>query len=144
MEEGFVPEDSTSQELENKQAMLAAIVESSEDAIISKTLAGIITSWNVAAERMFGYMEEEVIGKHISLLIPTDKLPEEDMIIDRIRRGLRVQHFETVRVTKSGSMIPISLTISPIRATDGKIIGASKIARDITDQLRAQREIQEH
>jgi PAS domain S-box-containing protein len=144
MEEGFVPEDTTSQELENKQAMLAAIVESSEDAIISKTLQGIITSWNVAAEMMFGYKEEEVIGKHISLLIPTDKLPEEDMIIDRIRRGLRVEHFETVRVTKSGSFIPISLTISPIRASDGKIIGASKIARDITAQLRAQREIQEH
>jgi PAS domain S-box-containing protein len=144
MEEGFVPEDVTSQELEKKQAMLAAIVESSDDAIISKTLEGFITSWNSAAERMFGYKDKEVIGKHISLLIPTEKLPEEDMIIDRIRRGLRVQHFETVRVTKSGSTIPISLTISPIRASDGKIIGASKIARDISDQLRAQREIEEH
>src|SRR5580692_2799119 len=116
MEEGYIPDDAVSQDNEKKQAMLAAIVDSSEDAIISKTLDGVITSWNAAAERMFGYTESEVIGKHISILIPADKLPEEDMIIDRIRRGLRVQHFQTTRVTKSGSALPISLTISPIRA----------------------------
>lgn len=127
-----------------KQATLAAIIDSSEDAIISKTLDGIITSWNNAAQRMFGYTESEVIGKHISLLIPHDRLQEEDMIIDRIRKGLRVQHFETLRRTKKGSLIPISLTISPIRATDGTIIGASKIARDISEQMRAKEEIRKH
>src|ERR1700761_7954662 len=98
---------------ENKQAMLAAIIDSSEDAIISKTLEGIITSWNGAAERMFGYRSEEVIGRHISLLIPADRLQEEEMIIDSIRRGQRVQHFETLRQASNGTLIPISLTISP-------------------------------
>jgi PAS domain S-box-containing protein len=128
----------------DKQAMLAAIIESSEDAIISKTLEGIITSWNGAAQRMFGYTEEEVIGKHISLLIPTAKLSEEDMIIGRVRNGLRVEHFQTERVTKSGDTIPISLTISPIKDSDGKVVGASKIARDITDQVTSQKELQDH
>ena len=132
------------QETVNKQAMLAAIIESSEDAIISKTLDGVITSWNVAAERMFGYSEEEVLGRHISLLIPPGKLGEEDMIIGRIRNGLRVEHFQTERVTKTGTLIPISLTISPIKDVDGRVIGASKIARDITDQIRAQQELQTH
>src|SRR6185437_7569374 len=126
----------------NKQAMLAAIIESSVDAIISKTLGGYITSWNQAAERMFGYTENEVIGRHISLLIPPDKLDEEDMIIGRIRSGLRVEHFQTERLTKTGDIIPISLTISPIKDSDGRIIGASKIARDISDQVRAQQELQ--
>jgi len=125
---------------DEKQAMLAAIIDSSEDAIISKTLNGIITSWNQAAQRMFGYREEEVIGKHISLLIPADRQQEEDMIIDRIRRGLRVLHFETMRLSSQGMLIPISLTISPIRSSDGTIIGASKIARDITDQVAAKQE----
>jgi PAS domain S-box-containing protein len=127
-----------------KQAMLAAIIDSSEDAIVSKTLEGIITSWNQAAQRMFGYKEDEVIGRHISLLIPDDRLQEEEMIIDKIRNGQRVEHFQTLRLTKSGKLIPISLTISPIRAADGTIIGASKIARDITEQLRAQEEIRKH
>ena len=93
---------------------------------------------------MFGYREDEAIGRHISLLIPYDRHQEEEMIIDRIRNGLRVQHFQTIRLTKSGSLIPISLTISPIRATDGTIIGASKIARDISEQLKAQEEIRKH
>ena len=134
----------TTTEPVNKQAMLAAIIESSEDAIISKTLEGFITSWNGAAERMFGYSEAEVLGKHISLLIPHEKLNEEDMIIGRIRSGLRVEHFQTERLTRTGAVIPISLTVSPIRDSDGKIIGASKIARDITGQVKAQLELQAH
>jgi PAS domain S-box-containing protein len=143
MEEGSTPRSGRFDPV-NKQAMLAAIIESSEDAIISKTLEGYITSWNQAAERMFGYREAEVIGRHISLLIPPDKLGEEDMIIGRIRSGLRVEHFQTERVTKNGTTIPISLTISPIKDNDGRIIGASKIARDITDQVKARQELQTH
>ncbi|HXB08233.1 MAG TPA: PAS domain S-box protein, partial [Puia sp.] len=131
-------------ELEKKRAMLAAIIDSSEDAIISKTLEGVITSWNRGAERMFGYTEAEATGKHISMLIPTDKLPEEDMIIDRIRRGLRVSTFQTMRLTKDGRLIPVSITVSPIRGKDGTIIGASKIARDISEQLRAMKELAAH
>jgi len=127
-----------------KQAILAAIIDSSEDAIISKTIEGYITSWNQAAERMFGYREEEVIGKHISILIPKDRLSEEDMIISCIRRGQRVQHFRTIRLHKDGHHLPISLTISPVRDADGTIIGASKIARDISDQVRAERETRQH
>ncbi len=127
---------------EKKQAMLAAIIDSSEDAIISKTLEGIITSWNGAAERMFGYQPEEIIGRHISLLIPADRQQEEEMIIDSIRKGQRVQHFETLRQTKNGDLIHISLTISPIRDRNGRIIGASKIARDITEQIRTREELE--
>lgn len=144
MEGMYHPDDAELQDIENKQAMLAAIIDNSEDAIISKTLEGFITSWNRAAERMFGYTEHEAIGKHISLLLPLDKLSEEDMIINRIRSGLQVNHFETLRVTKSGKTIPISLTVSPIKGRDGRIIGASKIARDITDQVRAKEELQTH
>ena len=128
----------------DKQAILAAIIDSSEDAIISKTLEGYITSWNTAAEHMFGYRADEAIGKHISILIPKDRLAEEDMIIDNIRHGRRVQHFQTIRVRKDGSTLPISLTISPIKNVDGTIIGASKIARDISDQVRAEQETQKH
>jgi len=135
------PEGIDYHEAIKKQAMLAAIIDSSEDAIISKTLEGIITSWNQAARQMFGYDEAEVIGRHISLLIPHDRQQEEDMIIDRVRNGLKVQHFETLRQTKDGRLIPISLTISPIKATDGTIIGASKIARDISEQVKAREEI---
>jgi PAS domain S-box-containing protein len=127
-------------EAEKKQAILAAIIDSSEDAIISKTLEGYITTWNKAAERTFGYEEKEVIGKHISLLIPADRMNEEDLIISQIRDGQRIQHFQTIRVKKDGSTIPISLTISPIKSLDGTIIGASKIARDISDQVRAEQE----
>jgi len=144
MQEPGHTEESSTQELETKQAMLAAIIDSSEDAIISKTLAGMITSWNRSAERMFGYTEAEVLGKHISILIPTENLPEEDMIINRIKNGLEVKHFETIRITKSGARIPISLTVSPIRGRDGRIIGASKIARNITEQLRAREELRTH
>lgn len=123
--------------LEEKQAILAAIVSSTDDIIISKTLDGIITSWNPAAERIFGYTEAEAVGQHISLIIPKERLDEETFIIGQISKGLKVDHFETERQTKSGALIPISLTISPIRDGQGKIIGASKIARDISQQQRA-------
>jgi two-component system NtrC family sensor kinase len=115
---------------------LAAIVDSSDDAIISKDLDGIITSWNQAAERIFGYTEEEMIGKPITWLIPAERAAEEPAILERLRRGERADHFETVRVRKTGEKIDVSLTISPIKDASGKIIGASKIARDITEQKR--------
>jgi two-component system sensor histidine kinase VicK len=117
---------------DEKLALLAAIVESSEDAIVSKTLDGIITSWNSGAERMFGYTPAEIIGLPITILIPFDRLDEEPKIIEQLKKGERVDHFETRRRTKEGRLIDISLTISPVRDSDGNIIGASKIARDIT------------
>jgi PAS domain S-box-containing protein len=120
---------------EEKQVMLAAIVNSSEDAIISKTLKGIITSWNKAACKLFGYTDKEAIGKHISLVIPPERLDEENVIISRIKEGLKVDHFETIRMKKDGSHIPISLSVSPIKDSSGTIIGASKIARDITEEI---------
>lgn len=117
-----------------RQAMLASIIDTSEDAIITKTLEGIITSWNKSAERIFGYSENEVIGKHISLLIPQERLSEEDMIISRLKEGKRIEHYQTIRATKTGARIHISLTVSPIKNLQGVIVGASKIARDITLQ----------
>jgi PAS domain S-box-containing protein len=111
---------------------LAAIVESSEDAIISKDLNGIITTWNQSAERIFGYTTEEIVGKPITLLIPPDRHDEEPGILERIRRGERIEHYETVRRRKDGALLDISLTVSPIRDALGNIVGASKIARDIT------------
>lgn len=126
---------------EEKHARLAAIIESSDDAIVSKTLEGIITSWNSAAEDMFGYTEEEAIGKHISILIPRERLQEETTIIENIRNGIKVDHFETIRVTKYGRSIPISLTVSPIKNSRGVIIGASKIARDISIQQAAKQKL---
>jgi PAS domain S-box-containing protein len=120
------------------QARLAAIVESSEDAIISKDLNGIIASWNKGAERLFGYTAEETMGQPITLLIPPERLDEEPRILDRLRRGERVNHFETIRVRKDGSRLDISLTISPVRDAQGRIVGASKIARDITHRKRAE------
>ena len=118
-------------------AHLAAIVELSEDAIISKTTAGIVTSWNKAAEKTFGYTAEEIVGRHISVLFPPDRLGEEDEILARIAKGERVEHFETVRRRKDGVDVPVSLTISPIRDESGKIVGASKIVRDITRRHQA-------
>lgn len=118
-------------------AFLAAIVESSEDAIVSKSLSGIITTWNKGAERLFGYTAEEAIGQPITIVIPDDRLDEEPAILVRIRAGERVDHFETVRRHKDGSLIDISLTISPIRDGNGKVIGASKIARNISERKRA-------
>jgi PAS domain S-box-containing protein len=116
------------------QARLAAIIATSDDTILSKTLQGIITSWNNAAERMFGYTSAEAVGKHISLIIPPSRLKEEEYIIGQITQGKPVEHFETVRVTKDGREISISLSVSPIVDVTGKIIGASKIARDISSR----------
>ena len=120
---------------------LSAIVKSSDDAIISKDLNGLIATWNKAAERLFGYAEQEVIGKPITILIPPERLHEEVDILDRIRRGERVEHFETERRRKDGSLIDISLSISPVADKSGRIIGASKIARDITEQKRREEQI---
>jgi len=124
---------------EEKLAIHAAIVSSSDDAIISKTLEGIITSWNIGAQRIFGYTEQEMIGQHINKLIPIDRKDEEPGIINRLKCGERVDHFETKRVTKDGRLLDISLTISPIKDKYGNILGASKIARDITEQRKAER-----
>ena len=116
----------------------AAIVESSHDAIIAKTLDGVISAWNAAAERMFGYPEQEAIGQPITLIIPPDLYEEEHDILRRLRAGERVDHYETVRVTKAGARIDVSLTISPLRDRSGRIVGCSKIARDITEAKRAE------
>src|ERR1700741_1676751 len=123
-------------ESEQRLRWLASIVESSDDAIISKTLDGVITSWNSGAERVFGYSANEAIGQPITLVIPRDRQSEEREILTRIRRGERINHFETVRQHKHGSLIVVSLTVSPVKDSDGKIVGASKIARDITEQKR--------
>ena len=122
---------------------LAAIVESSDDAIVSKDLNGIITSWNKGAERVFGYVADEVIGKPVTILIPPDRINEEPAILERLRRGERVDHFQTIRRRKDGTLLDISLTISPIKDSDGKVIGASKVARDITDLVRAKEKLEE-
>ncbi len=117
--------------------MLAAIIESSEDAIISKTRNGVITSWNVAAENIFGYSKNEALGQHISLIVPHDLIKEEETLLSKIWNNERVKHYETRRQTKSGKIVPVSLTISPIKDSKGNIIGASKIARDISLQNQA-------
>ena len=128
-------------EIKALEQRLASIVESSDDAIISKNLDGIITSWNRGAERIFGYKAEEAIGQPITIVIPQDRQDEERTILTRIRRGERIEHFETVRQRKQGSLVVISLTVSPVKNADGKIVGASKIARDITEQKRNQEKI---
>jgi PAS domain S-box-containing protein len=125
------------------QARLAAIVESSEDAIVSKTLAGVIRSWNAGAERLFGYSPQEAVGQPITLIIPPERHDEERAILERLCRGDRVEHFETVRVAKDGRRLDISLTVSPIRDDAGHVIGASKIARDITERKRAENALRE-
>jgi PAS domain S-box-containing protein len=122
-------------------ARLAAIVESSEDAIISKTLDGIVTSWNRGAERIFGYTAEEIIGKPVTVLIPPNRLNDEPVIIERLKRGERVEHYETLRMKKDGTFLDVSLTISPINDASGKIIGISKIARDISDRKLAMEQL---
>ena len=118
--------------------MLASIIETSDDAIVSKDLNGIVTSWNQGAERIFGYAAEEMIGRPIATLIPEDRNNEELDILDRIRRGERVDHYETVRLRKDGSLIDVSLTVSPVNDGAGKVTGASKIVRDITERKEAQ------
>jgi PAS domain S-box-containing protein len=130
----------TEAEFERAKALLAGIVESSEDAIISKTLDGVINSWNGAAERLFEYTAAEAVGKPITIIIPPERLNEERLILRKLRNGERLEHFETVRITKSGRRINLSLTVSPIRDMQGKVIGASKSARDITERRNAERE----
>jgi PAS domain S-box-containing protein len=120
----------------DSRALLAAIVDSSDDAIVSKNLDGVITSWNSGAERIFGYSADEAIGQHITLIIPENRRDEETLIISRIRQGERVDHYETLRRRKDGTLVPISLTVSPIFGKGGRIIGASKIARDISERRR--------
>lgn len=126
-----------------KNAMLAALVDSSEDAIISKTLDGYITSWNKGAEHIFGYKAEEIVGKHITVIIPPYRISEEDIIIKKIRGGEKIEHFETRRLKKNGEEIDLSITISPIKDEYGNIIGASKIARDITEKVRSNKALEE-
>lgn len=128
---------------ERVNSLLAAIVGSSDDAIVSKRLDGIITSWNKAAERMFGYAAEEAVGQHISLIIPSDRRDEETRILERLRRGERIDHFETRRVRKDGVLLDISLTISPVKDGAGNVVGASKVARDITERKRVERALRE-
>jgi len=118
---------------------LTALIESADDAIISKTLDGIITSWNQGAERIFGYTADEVIGKPVTILIPKDHEDEEPAILARLRAGKRIEHYETIRVRKDGQLLDISLTVSPIKGPNGEIVGASKIARDVTEQRQARR-----
>jgi PAS domain S-box-containing protein len=141
-----IARDLTERKLNGVAALrLGAIVESSDDAIVSKDLNGIVTSWNLAAERMFGYTPEEMIGQSITRIIPKERLDEETFVLGQVRKGLRVEHFETVRQDKFGRPLQISLTVSPILAPDGRVIGASKIARDITkhkELLEAQRAAQ--
>jgi PAS domain S-box-containing protein len=123
--------------------LLAAIVDSSDDAIVSKTLDGVITSWNNSAERMFGYTREEAVGQHITLIIPKDRRDEEVKIAERLRRGERVDHFETVRVRKDGTLLDLSLTISPVKDVAGRVVGASKVARDITERKQVEQALAE-
>jgi PAS domain S-box-containing protein len=130
------------QRFEKLRELMTAIVESSDDAIISKDLNGIIQSWNNSAERLFGFAADEVIGKPITILIPEDRLSEEATILASLQRGQRVDHFETIRRHKNGALLNISLTISPVKDAHGKIIGASKVARDITDRKRQEQALQ--
>src|SRR5690349_3227452 len=134
----MVNADTAEQDADELRSRLAAIVASSDDAIISKNLEGIIVTWNEGATRIFGYRPDEVIGKSITILIPPDRLEEEPAILARLRAGQRVDHYQTVRVRKDGSLVDISLTISPVRNSANEIVGASKIARDISHQKRAE------
>jgi PAS domain S-box-containing protein len=139
---GTVTRNLTESKLAEQQLRsLASIVESSDDAIVSKNLDGIIMSWNKGAERVFGYTAAEAVGQSVTLVIPEDRRSEEVEILTRIRRGERIDHFETVRQRKDGSLISVSLTVSPVKNDRGKIVGASKIARDITDQRRSREQI---
>jgi PAS domain S-box-containing protein len=134
----IVRDISDRKQAEETSAHLAAIVASSSDVIVSKTLEGIITSWNKSAERIFGYTAEEIVGQSILRLIPPERHDEEDRILARLKAGERIEHYETIRMTKDGRRLNVALTISPVTDSAGKIIGASKIARDITEQKRAE------
>ena len=133
----------TERKAEEAQMQLSAIVESSHDAIVSKNLDGIIQSWNHAAEKIFGYTSDEIIGKHITTIIPPEHIHEEEEIIGKIKKGIPIDHFDTVRLRKDGARVNISLTISPIKNAQGLIIGASKIARDITERIMSEKALRE-
>ena len=120
---------------------LAAIVESSSDAIVGKDLQGNVTSWNAGAERMFGYAAGEMLGRSITRIIPMDRQSDEEKILGRIRSGESVEHFETQRLRKDGKLIDVSVSVSPIRDAEGQVVGASKVARDITERKRAEKEL---
>src|SRR6202140_3796066 len=135
---GTVMDVTESKRGEQAARLLAAVVESSQDAIVRKNLDGIITSWNKGAERLFGYAAEEAVGQNITLIIPSDRRGEERAIVERLTRGGRVDHFETVRMRKDGSLLDVALTISPMTDAAGRIVGASKLARDITERKRAE------
>jgi PAS domain S-box-containing protein len=135
---GVVQDVTERRRLEASRFRLAAVVETSDDAIVSKTLTGIITTWNRAAQRMFGYTEEEVVGRSVTILIPQSRLHEEAEILARLVAGQRIDHFETMRLRKDGTEFPVSLTVSPIKDDEGNIIGVSKIARDITTKRQAE------
>src|SRR5262249_24897757 len=120
-----------------------AILDSSEDAIICKNLDGTITSWNPAAQQLFGYTESEAVGQPITILIPPELQHEESNILKRIGAGQRIEHYETIRITKAGKRIDVSLRISPMKDSSGRVVGASKIARDITERKRAEQALQE-
>lgn len=134
---------STLKDAERTNAYLGAIIESSDDAILSKDLNGIITSWNISAERIFGFTTEETVGQHITMLIPTERLPEEEQILRQLRAGNRIEHFETMRRHKNGTLIPVSLTVSPIRDSLGTVIGASKVLRNISERIEIQKALKE-
>jgi len=141
---GIMQDIDDRKQAEQVRSRLAAVVSSSDDAIITKTLDGVITTWNPAAERMFGYEAAEVIGKPITILFPENHLDEEPQILQRLRRGERVRHYETVRRRKDGQLLNVSLSVSPMKDGSGRIIGASKIARDITRQKRDESALREH
>lgn len=140
---GIIEDITSRKKAEEASLRLSAVVECSDDAIISKTLNGIITSWNKSAERIFGYEAHEIIGLPISTLFPPDRLNEEQEILTRLKRGERIDHYETERVRKDGTLLDVSLTVSGIKDHNGRIIGASKIARDITERKRAEKALQE-
>ncbi|MDB5326306.1 MAG: rpfC [Phycisphaerales bacterium] len=140
MSDFFVPTAGSPEEI---AALLAAIVTSSDDAIVSKDLNGIVKSWNGSAERIFGYTAEEMVGKSITILFPRDRLDEEPRILEQLRRGQRVDHFETIRVCKDGRLIDVSVTISPVKDATGRVVGVSKVARDITSIKRILKEREE-
>jgi PAS domain S-box-containing protein len=134
---GIIEDITDRRQAEEARSLLAAVVESSDDAIVTKTLDGLITSWNPGAERLFGYSADEMLGRPITILIPPDHIDEEPAILERMRRGERISHYPTVRRRKDGTLIDVSLSVSPLKDADGRIIGASKIARDITQQKKA-------
>ena len=136
-------DDTKRREAEMALQLRGAIVDSSDDAIVSKGMDGIITSWNKGAELLFGYTSAEAIGQHITFIIPPDRRGEEDTILAELRSGRPVDHFETVRMRKDGSLLNISVTISPIKDSTGRVVGASKVARNITDKMQIERALRE-